>query len=327
MIKNIAITAGGNTQEYETSIKSGRNIYESLSQSDRYTAHFVAFENEKDWFLMEDGRKYPIDKNDFSVSERNLRFDAVLNMIHGGLGEDGSLAGYLDLIGMPYTSSGKIASTLTFCKRECLSILHKIGIPVTASYHISKRVPYNVQTIAQEIGFPCIVKANTSGSSLGVFYTSSTEELSKHIEKAFAFDSELTVEKFLDGVEVSIGAYRYHSEVHLLKPTEIVPPGLFFDYEAKYSGKTQEITPARIDPKDHDALARDTKKIFQYLNLKGFARFDFIIQDHTPFLLEINTVPGMTAQSIILQQLRERNIPLKHFLEMMLDETLNSQPK
>ena len=320
--KKIAIAIGGNGPEYQTSLKSGTHMYRVLSQSKRYEAFLVEFKGDA-WFLIDQNgeKRYRIDKNNFSVQEKNhLGFDALLNMIHGSIGEDGSLVSYLNILKVPYTCSGAFASALAHKKRECLAFLNRIGIKSAPSIYLSKRFETPLDEIEAKIGFPCIVKANSEGSSFGVLYTPNRAMLPQNIQKAFSFDSELIVEKYIKGTEVSVGGYLQGRQIHILPPTEIIPEGAFFDYEAKYLGRSQEITPARLNPRQHSHLKEAVEKIFLYLDLKGFARFDFILQGDTPFFLEVNTVPGMTPESLFPQQLQQQGIPLLEFLEMMIDQ-------
>ena len=323
--KIIAIAIGGNSSEYQTSIKSGTHLYQTLLQSSYYSAFLVEFKN-KTWFVLDkkNGKKYPINKNNFSFKLENiyLCFDAVLNMIHGSIGESGVLVSYLDLVGVPYTCSNAFASTLSYGKRECLAFLNRIGVKSAPAIYLSKKIEYDLTEIEEKVGFPCMVKANREGSSFGALYTSDKEKFKDNIQKAFKFDSELIVEKFIKGIEVSIGAYLDGSQIQTLPATEIIPEGLFFDYDAKYLGKSKEITPARIETQQRIVLEKTMKKIFLHLNLKGFARFDFILQGNTAFFLEVNTVPGMTQESLFPQQLNAQGIALLKFLESMLDQTI-----
>ena len=259
MKRNIAIIMGGFSSEFEISLKSGQVVFDTLDRN-RYNVYRVHIHKEK-WVLVNNrNEEFPIDKNDFSatVEETKIRFDCIFNAIHGSPGEDGFMQAYLELLNIPQTSCNMYQAALTFNKRDCLSALKPYGIKTAESFFINKGDEINPDTIVKKVGLPCFVKANRAGSSYGITKVYKKDGFEKALETAFAEDDEVIIESFLDGTEVSVGVITYNNEVTVLPITEIVSENDFFDYQAKYLGKSQEITPARIS----EDLA---KKVFNSL--------------------------------------------------------------
>jgi len=311
-MKNIAIIMGGYSSEFEISLKSGNIVYQYLDKK-KYTGFRVHILKEKWVYVDDSNNEFQIDKNDFSatVDGTKITFDAVFNAIHGTPGEDGLLQAYFELLGMPQSSCDYYQAALTFNKRDLLSVLKPYGIKSATSYYLNKGEQINTAEIVERVGLPCFVKPNKSGSSFGISKVKTAEELPIAIEVAYKEDNEIIIESFLDGTEVSVGVINYKGKVTVLPITEIVSENDFFDYEAKYLGKSQEITPARISAELTKKVNAVAKRAYEILKMKGFSRSEFIIVDNEPYMLEMNTIPGLTAESLIPQQARVAGISLE----------------
>jgi len=324
MKKNIAIIMGGYSSEYKISLLSGDVVYSTLNK-DRYNAYRIHIFENKWVFVNDNDEEFPIDKNDFSVvvNETKIQFDCVFNAIHGSPGEDGYMQGYFELLKMPQTSCSMYQAALTFNKRDLLATLKPYGIKTAESYHLNLGDPLNEEAIIAKVGLPCFVKANKAGSSFGISKVYKKEDLQAAVEKSFKEDNEIIIEQFLDGVEVSVGVISYKGETLVLPITEIVSENDFFDYEAKYLGQSQEITPARISEEYANKVRLEAKRIFEILKMKGFSRSEFIFKNDEPYLLEVNTVPGLTKESILPQQAEEANITLEDLFGNAIEEALH----
>lgn len=323
MKKNIAIIMGGYSSEYQISLKSGNVVYNTLDK-DKFNAYRIHVFKDKWVFVDEDDKEYPIDKNDFSFTKDNAKitFDCVFNAIHGSPGEDGFMQGYFKLLGIKHTSCGMYQAAVTFNKRDCLSILKPYGILTAESYFLNAGDTINEDEIIAKVDLPCFVKANKAGSSFGITKVHKKEDLQHAIEVAFKEDDEIIIESFLDGTEVSVGVITYKGETKVLPITEIVSENDFFDYEAKYLGKSQEITPARITKEQEEQVTKTAKKVYEVLKMKGFSRSEFIFKNNQPHLLEVNTVPGLTNESILPQQAAAAGISLQELFTNAIEEAL-----
>lgn len=311
--KNVAVVMGGYSDEYKVSLKSGQLIYDSLDRA-CYDVHKVVVLKDEWYFLDEQGGKYPINKGDFSVNLADgtiLKFDVCFNIIHGKPGENGELQAYWDMIGQKYTGCDFYQSALTFNKKDTLAVLSKYGIPSAKSVYIRQGDKIDAQAIAAELGLPLFIKPNQSGSSLGISKVKSVEEFPAALEKAFAEDHEILIESFLNGTEVSVGVLDYRGETIVVGITEIVPKNEFFDYEAKYDGASEEITPARLDDPTRRKVEEVAKKAYISLGMSGFSRSEYIIMNGTPYLLEMNTNPGFSPASILPQQAKIYGISIQ----------------
>ncbi len=326
MKKNIAIAMGGYSSEYQISLKSGQVVYEHLDKT-KYQVYKIHLLKDKWVYVTANNQEYPINKSDFSVHVNNekITFDCVFNAIHGSPGEDGFLQGYLAMINMPHTSCGMYQAALTFNKRDCLSTLQPYGILCAASYYLNLGDSIDENAIIKKVGLPCFVKANKAGSSFGISKVYKKEELQKAIDIAFKEDDEIIIEAFLDGVEVSVGVLKYKGKIKVLPITEIVSDNDFFDYEAKYLGKSQEITPARISEEMAHKVSLVAKNVYQILKMEGFSRSEFIFKNNQPYMLEMNTVPGLTAESILPQQAAQAGISLKALFGNAIEEALHKK--
>jgi D-alanine-D-alanine ligase len=324
MKKNIAIIMGGYSSEYQISLKSGNVVYETLDAT-KYNAYRIHIYKEKWVYVDSHDAEFPVDKNDFSVIVNNskITFDCVFNAIHGSPGEDGFMQAYLKLIHMPQTSCDMYQASLTFNKRDCLSVLKPYGIKTAESFFINLGDVINEKAIIDKVGLPCFVKANKAGSSFGVTKVHKKDELQNAIDVAFREDDEIIIESFLDGTEVSVGVITYKGETKVLPITEIVSENDFFDYEAKYLGKSQEITPARLSKEEETKVNTVAKKVYEVLKMKGFSRSEYIFKNGEPHLLELNTVPGLTLASILPQQAEAAGITLAELFDNAIESSLN----
>lgn len=323
MKKNIAIIMGGYSSEYKISLKSGNVVFNALDAS-KYNVYRIHIFKDKWVYVDENKHEHLIDKNDFTVIINNNKtnFDCVFNAIHGSPGEDGFMQAYFDLISMPHTSCGMYQAALTFNKRDCLSVLKHYGIKTAESYYLNLGDTYNENDIITKVGLPCFVKANKAGSSFGITKVYKKEFLKNAIDVAFKEDDEIIIEAFLDGTEVSVGVITYNGKTKVLPITEIVTENDFFDYDAKYLGKSQEITPARINNAMAEKVNKVAKQVYEVLKMKGFSRSEFIFKNNEPHLLEVNTVPGLTKESILPQQAAAAGINLTELFGNAIEEAL-----
>ena len=323
MKKNIAIIMGGYSSEYKISLKSGNVVFETLDQT-KYNPYRIHIFKHKWVYVDGDGNEFPVDKNDFSVTVNNAKitFDCVFNAIHGSPGEDGFMQAYFKLLNIPQTGCDMYQAGLTFNKRDCLSVLKPYGIKAAQSYYLNLGDTIIEDAIIAKVGLPCFVKANKAGSSFGVTKVHKKADLQNAIAIAFKEDDEIIIESFLDGIEVSVGVITYNGKTKVLPITEIVSDNDFFDYEAKYLGKSQEITPARLTKTQEDKVNTVAKEIYNVLKMKGFSRSEFIFKDGEPHFLEMNTVPGLTRESILPQQAAAAGISMSKLFDSAIEEAL-----
>ncbi len=323
-MKNIAIIMGGYSSEYKISLISGNVVYQFLDKT-KYNGFRIHIFKEK-WVYVDDNEaEFPIDKNDFSttVNGNKITFDCVFNAIHGTPGEDGLMQAYFELIGMPQSSCDYYQAALTFNKRDMLSVLKPYGIKTAISYYLNKGEHIDTAEIVKKVGLPCFVKPNKSGSSFGISKVKTEAELPIAIEVAYQEDNEIIIESFLDGIEVSVGVINYQEEIIVLPITEIVSENDFFDYEAKYQGKSQEITPAGISEEMTRKVSEAAKRAYEVLKMKGFSRSEFIFVNGEPHMLEMNTIPGLTTESLIPQQAKAAGISLTDLFSNAIELALN----
>lgn len=323
--KNIAIIMGGYSSEVEISLKSGAIVYEHLDR-DHYNLYKVHILKDK-WIVVDnENNEYPINKHDFSaeIDDEHITFDCVFNAIHGHPGENGVILAYFDLLNIKHTSAPFYQMALTFNKRDTLSVVKAYGIKTAASVYLNKGDNINADEIIKKIGLPCFVKPNNAGSSFGISKVSKKEQLLPALEIAFKEDNEILIEAFLDGTEISVGVIEYQNEIKVLPITEIVSENDFFDYEAKYLGKSQEITPARISEVQRENAITVAAKAYKILNMSGFSRSEYIFIGDEPYFLEMNTVPGLTAESLLPQQAEKAGISLKNLFGNAIEQTLKA---
>jgi len=320
---NVAVVAGGYSDEYVVSLKSCELVYQSLNP-EKYNKIRVRILKEG-WYAENEEGKFPIDKKDFSYTQngQKVKFDCVVNIIHGTPGEDGYMQAYWELIGLPYTGCNFYQSALTFNKKDCIAVLEKYGIPHAKSVYIHQEIPYQKEEIIKKVGLPCFVKPNQSGSSLGISKVKTVEEFQPALEKAFKEDKEVLVESFLDGMEVSVGVIRYKNATKVVGITEIVSHNEFFDYEAKYEGASEEITPARLDTNTTKIVEEIAAKAYESLQMTGISRSEYIMVNGIPHFLEMNTLPGFSPASIFPQQARHAGLELEDLFDSEIEIALN----
>jgi D-alanine-D-alanine ligase len=324
MKKNIAIVMGGYSSEVNISLNSGNVVYNHLNK-EKYNSFRVHILREK-WVALDDlNTEYFIDKNDFSflLGDKKIIFDCVFNAIHGAPGENGELLAYFNLINLKHTSAPFYQMALTFNKRDTLSVVKEYGVKTAVSVYLNKGDVVNLDQIIAKVGLPCFVKPNNAGSSYGISKVHTKTEMLPALEKAYQEDSEILIESFLNGPEVSVGVIDYKGEIKVLPITEIVSENDFFDYEAKYEGKSKEITPARISEAIKIKVEDVAKKVYSILNMSGFSRSEFILVNNEPHFLEMNTVPGLTENSILPQQAQAAGILLNELFDNAIENALH----
>lgn len=318
MKKNIAILRGGNSSESIISIKSAAVVYANIN-TDLYTPFLVHIQR-TEWYVVQGSEKLFIDKNDFSfeVNNTKVNFDGVFMAIHGTPGEDGILQGYFDLLNIPYNCSGSFEASITFNKAMCNALLKQFNIASAKAVILNKNDSFSSTKLESEIGLPCFVKPNRAGSSFGISKVTETSQFEKAIKEAFVHDNQVIVESFINGTEVTCGVLQKDGKLLALPLTEITTKNDFFDFQAKYEGKAEEITPARIANKERDQVQAISKSIYKILNLKGMVRMDYIIENKNAFLIEVNTIPGLSEESIIPQQAKAYGMDLKELFSLSL---------
>ena len=323
-MKNIAIIAGGNSSEYEVSMKSGKNIYDEVDEN-RYNKYLVVLK-ERDWHVEIGEEKFPVDKNDFSFTRdgEKILFDFAYITIHGVPGENGLLQGYLDMMGVPYGCCNVLASALTFDKHTCNTYLKSYGVNVADSVMLIRGMTYDVNEIINEVGLPCFVKPNAEGSSFGVTKVKEAAQLEDALKKAFALCREVLIETFIDGTELTCGVVKAGDMDITMPIAEVVPKNEFFDFEAKYDPtKSDEIIPARISPELTNRIKTLSSMIYDILRCEGIIRVDYIVRDDEIFMLEVNTTPGMTSNSFVPKMVRAMGGTLREVLTKIIDNKLN----
>ena len=332
MKKKIAIIAGGDSSEYGVSLRSAAGI-ESFLNHEQYDITTVLLRG-KDWKAQVKSQEVKeewvdIDKNDFSFTYKGVKntFDFAYITIHGTPGENGLLQGYFDMLGIPYSCCGVLAAAMTFNKYTCNHYLKGFGVRVAESVLLRKSdIGYQASEIVEKVGLPCFIKTNVGGSSFGVTKVKTAEEVQPAIDKAFAEGDEVICETFMKGIEITCGVYKTKNKAVAFPITEVVTSNEFFDYDAKYNGQVDEITPARIPDEVRNKVQALTLKIYDILGCKGIIRVDYILTEGwTINLLEVNTTPGMTATSFIPQQIRAAGLDIKEVLsDIIEDQLLNS---
>jgi len=322
-MKNIAIIMGGYSSEVEISLKSGEVAYQHLNRK-LYQLYRVHILKNKWIALDDDNNEYPINKHDFSteISGKKINFDCIFNAIHGHPGENGIILAYFELLGIPHTSASSYQMALTFNKRDTLSVVKAYGIKTAISIYLNKGDIIDKSLILKKVGLPCFVKPNNAGSSFGISKVHNEDQLLPALEIAFKEDTEILIESFLDGTEISVGVIEYQNKIKVLPITEIVSENDFFDYEAKYQGKSQEITPARISKTQEKNAITIAEKIYKILNMSGFSRSEYIFIGDEPYFLEMNTVPGLASGSILPQQVAKAGISLEDLFENAVEQAM-----
>jgi D-alanine-D-alanine ligase len=319
-MKTIAVVAGGDSSEFEISVKSAGEVGKVLSS--KYVVYIIVIRGTNWYWEDQKGRYYNIDKNDFSLAfdENKIRFDGVFIAIHGTPGENGILQGYLDMMGIPYTSCDAFCSALTFNKQACKLFLKEYGIKMANAVLLRKGEHMDLVNLIKQLGLPCFVKPNASGSSFGVTKVKQKEELLQAIETAFNESDEVLIETFMNGREVACGVVKTKSKTVVLPVIEIISKNEFFDYEAKYTpGKSIEVTPADMPLSVTNEIQRISLYVYDLLGCKGIVRVDFIVIGDKPFFIEVNTVPGMTKESLIPKEAAAAGISLEELYSLAVE--------
>ena len=320
--RNIAIVCGGDSSEHDVSMRSAQGLY-SFFDKERYNIYVVDVKGQ-DWHVdLQNGDMAKIDKNDFSfkMDGKTVTFDYAYITIHGTPGENGLMQGYFELLHIPYSTSGVLVEAMTFDKYVLNNYLRGFGVNVAESVLLRRgeEEKYSDEEIEKRIGMPCFVKPAADGSSFGVSKVKNADQLAPALRVAFMESDEVMVESFMKGTEISIGCYKTRDKAVVFPATEVVTSNEFFDYDAKYNGQVQEITPARLSPETTKRVEEETSRIYDILHCNGIIRIDYIISKDADGsdkinMLEINTTPGMTATSFIPQQVRAAGLDIKDVL-------------
>lgn len=327
--RNIAIVCGGDSSEHDVSLRSAQGLY-SFFDKEKYNIYIVDIKGQ-DWHVdLQNGETARIDKNDFSflLNGKAVLFDYAYITIHGQPGENGLMQSYFELLGIPYSTSGVLVEAMTFDKYVLNNYLRGFGVNVADSILLRRNDTYDEAAIEKRIGMPCFVKPAADGSSFGVSKVKNADQLAPALRVAFMESDEVMVERYLEGTEISQGVYKTKDKSVVLPATEVVTKNEFFDYDAKYNGQVQEITPARLSPETAEAVARETGRIYDILHANGIIRIDYIITkdpdgNDKVYMLEINTTPGMTVTSFIPQQVRAAGLDIKDVLTEIVENQFN----
>lgn len=321
--KNIALVCGGYSKESVISVMGAESIEKHIP-TDRYRVFKIVIEPNRWYYKSPDGGTEDIDRNNFTLAG-NIYFDLAYINIHGTPGENGLLQSYFDMLHIPYTTCNACTSALTFNKAFCNAVLAHNGIRVADSVHLLRQDTYNTEEIGNRLGFPCFVKPNSEGSSIGVSKVKRLADLKDAIEHAFEEDKEVLVEKFIDGKEYSCGLMRINGEIKVFPLAAIVPKRDFFDYEAKYKGASEEIVPAPVSAELTKEIADISTRVYQILNCDGVVRCDFIVEERSQqaYFLEVNTTPGQSEESIVPKQVRQMGWTLEEFYTNVIEEALS----
>ena len=323
MKKNIAVICGGDSREFNISVKSADQIL-SLINKDKYNVFPVTLKKNVWKAKNTEGIEFPIDLNDFSIlyDKKKIRFDYAFIIVHGTPGENGILQSYLDIQKIPYNTGKVLSSALSFNKYACKVFLKNFGILSAESILLKKGIENSNTQILETVGLPCFVKPNNGGSSYGTSKVNKTEELENAIKEAFKDDDEVIVESYVKGTELSCGLLKTKKEEIIFPVTEIISKNEFFDYEAKYTdGKSDEITPANISEEIHKKCRQLSSEIYDYLNCRGIVRVDFILKGNQLFFLELNSIPGMSKESIIPKQIKAAGMKMEDIIEKVIEDT------
>ncbi|MGC8749715.1 D-alanine--D-alanine ligase [Hydrotalea sp.] len=327
MKKKIALVTGGYSGEAVISYKSAKTVEANINK-DHYEVYLIDIARDGWWYTAEGQDKIAVNKADFSINVAGvaIHFDCILFCIHGTPGEDGKLQGYFDMLQIPYTSCDAATSAITFNKRYTVAVAAFSGIAVAKSMHLFKHTAYSDQEILQQLQLPVFVKPNNGGSSIGMSKVSNAIDLLPAVEKAFKEDNQVLVEEYIAGREFTIGVFKNkEGNVIVLPITEVIAEKDFFDYEAKYEGKSREITPAQIPGNWQQQLETTAKNVYAILNCNGIVRMDFIWNEvaQKPYLLEVNTVPGQSEASIVPQQVKAMGWSLQEFYTQLIEAAFN----
>ncbi len=321
MKKNIAIIMGGYSSENQISEKSGEVAFKNLNNIFKCYKIYIT---KKEWYyLNSENTKFKIDQNNFTIQDHpKVKFDCIFNAIHGDPGENGKIQSYFENLNIPITGSNSSQSEITFDKIKCIDFLKTMGVKVAKSFTLNKNDLLDIKQIIDKVGLPCFVKASNSGSSYGVYKAYKESDLIDSIEKAKEYDENILVETHVEGREFSVGVVMFNGRMVVLPITEIITSNDFFDYQAKYEGNSEEITPALIENNLKIKLEKIARKIYKTLEIRGLSRSEFILKDDEFYFLEINTVPGLSKESILPQQSIHAGIPIDKLFTSTIYEAM-----
>lgn len=323
MKKNIVVIAGGNSSEYEVSIQSGNHIFEEID-GERYHKYLMILKG-RDWHIEMDGKKYPVDKNDFSFDREGekVSFDFAYITIHGVPGENGMLQGYLDMMNVPYSTCSVLGEALTFDKYSCTNYVQGFGIRTTDPVLLTRGKKYDKDAVLKAVGLPCFVKPNAEGSSFGVSKVKVAADFDAALEAAFEKCREVLVEAFIDGTEFTCGLYKVGDKKVIFPVAEVIPKKEFFDFEAKYDAKmSEEIIPGRFSEEVTERIQQMASEVYDILRCEGIVRMDGFVSGDEVIMLEVNTTPGMTANSFVPKMVRAMGLILKAVLSEIIEDKL-----
>lgn len=324
MKKNVVVIAGGNSSEYGVSIKSGNHIFSEVD-GEKYNKYLMVL-HERDWHVEIDGVNYPVDKNDFSFTRNNekIGFDFAYITIHGIPGENGMLQGYLDMMGVPYSTCSTLCEALTFDKYTCTNYLQGFGINTTNPVMLRKGQVFDKDAVLKAVGLPCFVKPNAEGSSFGVSKVKSADVFDKAIADAFEKCNEILIETFIDGIEFTCGLYKVGTKKVIFPVAEVVPKKEFFDFEAKYDAKmSDEIIPGRFSEEITEKIQNMASEVYDILRCEGIIRMDGFVKGDEVIMLEVNTTPGMTANSFVPKMVGVMGITLTSVITEIIEDKLS----
>lgn len=323
MKKNVVVIAGGNSSEYEVSIQSGNHIFEEID-GERYNKYLMVL-HQRDWQVEVDGKTYPVDKNDFSIecNGEKIAFDYAYITIHGNPGENGMLQGYLDMMGVPYSTCSTLCEAVTFDKYTCTNYLRGFGIYTTNPVMLTRGQAFSKEAVLETVGLPCFVKPNAEGSSFGVSKVKTVGDFDAAIAEAFSKCREVLVESFIDGTEFTCGLYKVGGKKVIMPVAEVIPKKEFFDFEAKYdASKSDEIIPGRFSEEITDRIQDMASEIYDILRCEGIVRIDGFVRGEEVIMLEVNTTPGMTANSFVPKMVKVMGRTLREVITEIIEDKL-----
>ena len=323
MKKNVVVIAGGNSSEYEVSIKSGNHIFSEVD-GEKYNKYLMILRG-REWMVEIGDQKFPVDKNDFSFEYQGKKvvFDFAYITIHGNPGENGMLQGYLDMMGVPYSTCNTLVEAITFDKYTCTNYLNAFGINTTHPIMLVRGKAFDKEAVLKVVGLPCFVKPNAEGSSFGVSKVKTAADFDAAVEGAFKMCREILVESFIDGIEFTCGLYKVGDKKVVMPVAEVVPKKEFFDYEAKYDAKmSDEIIPGRFSAEITARIQDMASEVYDILRCEGIVRIDGFVRGEEIIMLEVNTTPGMTANSFVPKMVRVMGLPLREVITGIIEEKL-----
>ena len=323
MKKNVVVIAGGNSSEYEVSIKSGNHIFSEVD-GEKYNKYLMILRG-RDWMVEIGDQKFPVDKNDFSFEYQGKKvvFDFAYITIHGNPGENGMLQGYLDMMGVPYSTCNTLVEAITFDKYTCTNYLNAFGINTTHPIMLVRGKAFDKEAVLKAVGLPCFVMPNAEGSSFGVSKVKTAADFDAAVEGAFKMCREILVESFIDGIEFTCGLYKVGDKKVVMPVAEVIPKKEFFDYEAKYDAKmSDEIIPGRFSAEITGRIQDMASEVYDILRCEGIVRIDGFVRGEEIIMLEVNTTPGMTANSFVPKMVRVMGFPLRDVITGIIEEKL-----